>query len=60
MEPYYPVNDERNGEMAKKYFELAKGEKDVVFGGRLGTYSYLDMDKVIASALVCTDKEFYE
>ena len=50
-EPYYPVNDQRNGELYKKYRELADKESKVVFGGRLGEYRYYDMDKVIRSAL---------
>jgi UDP-galactopyranose mutase len=50
-EPYYPVNDDRNSELYRKYQELAKSRKDVIFGGRLGQYKYLDMDQVIASAL---------
>ena len=50
-EPYYPVNDEKNGELYKKYRELADKESNVVFGGRLGEYKYYDMDKVIRSAL---------
>lgn len=56
-EPYYPVNDEKNGALYAKYKELAKGEKNVVFGGRLGEYKYYDMDAVIASALALCDKE---
>ncbi len=50
-EPYYPVNDEKNGALYAKYKSLAKGEKNVIFGGRLGEYRYYDMDAVIASAL---------
>lgn len=50
-EPYYPVNDEKNGALYARYRDLAAGEKDVVFGGRLGEYKYYDMDAVIASAL---------
>ena len=50
-EPYYPVNDEKNGELYKKYRELAEKEEKVVFGGRLGEYKYYDMDAVILSAL---------
>ena len=50
-EPYYPVNDEKNGELYKKYRALAEKEEKVVFGGRLGEYRYYDMDAVIASAL---------
>ena len=58
MEPYYPVNDERNQELYKKYAELAGKEKNVIFGGRLAEYRYYDMDKVIESALSCVKKEF--
>ena len=58
-EPYYPVNDEKNGALYAKYKELAEKEnaalkekgKKVVFGGRLGEYKYYDMDAVIARAL---------
>ena len=48
---YYPVNDEKNGELYKKYKELAEKEENVIFGGRLGEYKYYDMDQVIAAAL---------
>lgn len=50
-EPYYPVNDEKNGALYQEYRKLADQEKQVIFGGRLGEYKYYDMDKVIASAL---------
>ena len=50
-EPYYPVNDEKNGGLYRKYRELADKEKKVIFGGRLGEYKYYDMDQVIARAL---------
>ena len=50
-EPYYPVNDERNGALYQEYKKLADAEKKVIFGGRLGEYKYYDMDAVIASAL---------
>lgn len=50
-EPYYPINDERNGTLYRQYKELAAGEPNVIFGGRLGMYQYYDMDKVIAEAL---------
>ena len=50
-EPYYPVNDEKNGQLYEKYKELAAAEEKVVFGGRLGEYKYYDMDQVIDSAL---------
>lgn len=56
-EPYYPVNDERNGELYKKYKGLADKEEKVIFGGRLGEYKYYDMDAVIASALECAKKQ---
>ena len=49
-EPYYPVNDPENEARLARYKTLASQEKGVFFGGRLGTYSYVDMDKVIASA----------
>lgn len=51
IEPYYPVNDEKNSALYEQYAELAKKEKDVIFGGRLGQYKYYDMDKVIRAAL---------
>lgn len=50
-EPYYPVNDEKNGKLYAEYKKLAEKEDKVVFGGRLGEYKYYDMDAVIASAL---------
>lgn len=50
-EPYYPVNDEKNGNLYQEYKKLAGQEKNVVFGGRLGEYKYYDMDQVIAAAL---------
>ena len=50
-EPYYPVNDEKNGNLYQEYKKLAEKEKNVVFGGRLGEYKYYDMDQVIAAAL---------
>lgn len=56
-EPYYPVNDEKNGILYKKYKALADKEKKVIFGGRLGEYKYYDMDAVIASALNKVDVE---
>ena len=56
-EPYYPVNDEKNGKLYATYKELAEQEKSVIFGGRLGEYKYYDMDAVIASALDMCEKE---
>lgn len=50
MEPYYPVNDDKNQTLYQKYEEKAKEEKQIYFGGRLGQYKYYDMDKVIEAA----------
>ena len=50
-EPYYPVNDEKNTLLYNKYKELSLKEKNIYFGGRLGSYKYYDMDKVILEAL---------
>lgn len=58
MEPFYPVNDEKNQVLYRKYAELASKEQKVLFGGRLGEYKYCDMDKVIESALNLVQKEF--
>ena len=51
MEPYYPVNDEKNQRLYERYRELAENEAGVIFGGRLGSYKYYDMDQVIRAAL---------
>ncbi|MBD5584714.1 MAG: UDP-galactopyranose mutase [Clostridia bacterium] len=56
-EPYYPVNDEKNGKLYERYKLLAEEEKNVIFGGRLGEYKYYDMDAVILSALNLCQKE---
>ncbi len=56
-EPYYPVNDDKNAQLYQKYLQLAKSEKNVLFGGRLGQYKYYDMDKVIAAALDMVEEE---
>ena len=59
-EPYYPVNDVENVCLYKKYVNLAKTRedvKDVIFGGRLGSYCYYDMDKVIEAAFELARKE---
>jgi UDP-galactopyranose mutase len=50
-EPYYPINDERNNSVFKKYQELADQESNVMFGGRLAEYKYYDMHQIIGSAL---------
>lgn len=51
MEPYYPVNDDRNDTLAEQYRQLAEREDDVIFGGRLGQYKYYDMSPVIEQVL---------
>ena len=51
MEPYYPVNNEKNQILYQKYRKKAQQQEKVFFGGRLGEYKYYDMDKVIASAM---------
>ena len=56
-EPYYPVNNEKNGALYAQYRELAEKENRVIFGGRLGEYKYYDMDQVIAAALDAVEKE---
>ncbi|MCI1304609.1 MAG: UDP-galactopyranose mutase [Lachnospiraceae bacterium] len=56
-EPYYPVNDRRNGELYERYRQLAKKERRVIFGGRLGQYRYYDMDAVIDAALALCGRE---
>lgn len=58
MEPYYPVNNEQNNHLYERYRELAAKEENVIFGGRLGSYKYYDMDKVIEAALEICEKEF--
>lgn len=58
-EPYYPVNDKKNGELYQKYKALAEKEENIIFGGRLGEYKYYDMDAVIASALECARNQMY-
>ena len=57
VEPYYPVNDEKNSALYARYKALAEKEEKVVFGGRLGEYRYYDMDAVLLSALKFSDLE---
>jgi UDP-galactopyranose mutase len=57
-EPYYPIEEKTNLERYAKYRELADAEKNVIIGGRLGTYKYYDMDQVIEQALLCAEKVF--
>lgn len=56
-EPFYPVNDEKNGALYQRYRELADKESKVIFGGRLGEYKYYDMDKTIEVALNMAKRE---
>ena len=56
-EPYYPVNDEKNGALYAEYKKLADAEENVIFGGRLAEYKYYDMDAVVAAALDMANKE---
>lgn len=51
LEPYYPVNDEKNSQLYEAYCTMAREVPDVIFGGRLGTYRYLNMDQIIENAL---------
>ena len=60
IEPYYPVNNDRNNALYEKYAREAATEGDVIFGGRLGQYKYYDMDKDLAAALDCVNEEFGE
>lgn len=57
MEPYYPVNDERNNALAEQYRQLAAQEKNVIFGGRLAEYKYYDMAPVIEQAMEVAKRE---
>ncbi len=57
VEPYYPVNNEKNNNVYQQYLQLAEKENNVIFGGRLGCYKYYDMDKVIESAFEVCKKE---
>lgn len=59
-EPYYPIGDDVNMELYRRYAGLAAGERNVVFGGRLGSYRYYDMDQVIRAALDTAAKELEE
>ena len=60
MEPYYPINDEKNSALFAEYKKLAEKESKVIFGGRLGDYKYYDMDKVIEAALKTVNEEMKE
>ena len=56
MEPYYPVNDEKNQALYQKYAKLAE-KKNMLFLADVRRYKYYDMDKVIASAMACAKEE---
>ena len=56
-EPYYPVNDEKNTALYAKYKELAEKQENVIFGGRLGLYRYMDMHHVVDAALQAVREE---
>ena len=56
-EPYYPINDERNSALYEEYRDLAAERPEVIFGGRLGLYHYMDMDKTVRAALDCASEE---
>ncbi|WP_416148979.1 UDP-galactopyranose mutase [Salipaludibacillus sp. HK11] len=58
LEPYYPINDDKNNKIYKMYKELTNNESNVIFGGRLATYKYYDMHQVIGEALHAVSKEF--
>jgi UDP-galactopyranose mutase len=56
MEPFYPVNDDRNNQLADQYRALARQEKNVIFGGRLAEYKYYDMAPIVEKALALFEK----
>ena len=56
-EPYYPVNNPANSQLYQRYCELAKQEKNVIFGGRLGMYRYFDMDDTVIAATTCFNQQ---
>ena len=58
MEPYYPINDEKNQKRYEQYAALAAKDSNVIFGGRLGEYRYYDMQDTVKSALKYAEKEF--
>ena len=57
VEPYYPINDRKNQSLYEKYASLASTEDDVAFAGRLGSYSYTDMQDTIKAALSLAEEE---
>lgn len=59
-EPYYPVNDERNSKIYNNYLKMTKEQTKVLFGGRLGKYTYADMDDTVVAALKLCEEQFKE
>lgn len=57
LEPYYPINDERNDALAARYRAMARRQGNIIFGGRLGQYAYFDMDDTVEAALNLASKE---
>jgi len=57
LEPYYPINNERNNTIADGYREMARKQGNIIFGGRLGQYAYFDMDDTVEAALNLASKE---
>lgn len=57
LEPYYPVNNERNNAIVAEYRQMARSMDNVIFGGRLGQYAYFDMDDTVDEALKLAEKE---
>ena len=51
MDPYYPINDDKNNTLIEKYQALAQQEKNVIFGGRLAEYKYYDMAPIVEKVL---------
>ena len=58
IEPYYPINDERNQQLYNQYRKMAEAEKNVIFGGRLAEYKYYDMAPIIERAFAIADTRF--
>lgn len=56
MEPYYPVNDELNNQLAARYRAAAEAEPNVIFGGRLAEYKYYDMAPIIDKVMRMFEK----
>ena len=57
IEPYYPINDDKNQALYQRYARMAEQEQDVIFGGRLGEYRYTDMQDTVIAALALAKRE---